>query len=37
MSRVGFEAMSTVFEQAKTFRVIDGAATVIGLKYNILY
>jgi hypothetical protein len=33
MPRVGFEPTITVFERAKTFHALDGAATVIGLVY----
>jgi hypothetical protein len=34
---MGFEPMITVFERAKTFRVSEGAATVITKKILILY
>jgi hypothetical protein len=30
MSRVGFEHITTVLEQAKTFHALDRAATVVG-------
>jgi hypothetical protein len=32
MPRVGFESTTSVFEQAKTVRVLDRAATVVGSK-----
>jgi hypothetical protein len=33
MPRLGFESMTTVFEQAKTVYASDRAATVIGQRY----
>jgi hypothetical protein len=35
MPHVGLTAMTQVFEQAKTGRALDCAATVIGIKYTL--
>jgi hypothetical protein len=36
MLRVGFEPKTRVFGQAKKFRALDGAATVIGVNETVL-